>query len=431
MFGRKRLNMKNAARNRQWNIRITNRKERRRARAKTSFVSDLVDMSIKEMNEMAVIADLTGQFRNLLMDQLSRVMEMEEGSKPPKNFRELSKITIGICPGDGIGPIIMEQAERLLRVVLRDEIASGRIVLKPIEGLTIENRLQKMEAVPEDVLEEIRKCDVLLKGPTTTPKGGSLESANVTLRRELDLYANVRPVSVPEKGIDWIFFRENTEGEYVLGSKGVEVPGKLSFDFKVTTEPGTRRLARKAFVYARDNGKKKVAIVTKANIMKKTDGNFSRICHEVGLHYPGIEMEDWYIDIMTANLVNPEIRSQFQVFVLPNLYGDIITDEAAEIQGGVGTAGSANIGDQYAMFEAIHGSAPRMIEDGLGDYANPASLFKAVVMMLRHIGFTAKANGLEKILEECLEIEKSVVVTGFPEGATCREFADYVIGKLD
>ncbi|MDY5424372.1 isocitrate/isopropylmalate dehydrogenase family protein [Hornefia butyriciproducens] len=431
MFGRKRLNMKNAARNRQWNIRITNRKERRRARAKTSFVSDLVDMSIKEMNEMAVIADLTGQFRNLLMDQLSRVMEMEEGSKPPKNFRELSKITIGICPGDGIGPIIMEQAERLLRVVLRDEISSGRIVLKPIEGLTIENRLQKMEAVPEDVLEEIRKCDVLLKGPTTTPKGGSLESANVTLRRELDLYANVRPVSVPEKGIDWIFFRENTEGEYVLGSKGVEVPGKLSFDFKVTTEPGTRRIARKAFDYARDNGKNKVAIVTKANIMKKTDGNFSRICHEVGLHYPGIEMEDWYIDIMTANLVNPEIRSQFQVFVLPNLYGDIITDEAAEIQGGVGTAGSANIGDQYAMFEAIHGSAPRMIEDGLGDYANPASLFKAVVMMLRHIGFTAKANGLEKILEECLEIEKSVVVTGFPEGATCREFADYVIGKLD
>ncbi|MST51491.1 isocitrate/isopropylmalate dehydrogenase family protein [Clostridiales Family XIII bacterium WCA-MUC-591-APC-3H] len=383
------------------------------------------------MNEMAVIADLTGQFRNLLMDQLSRVMEMEEGSKPPKNFRELSKITIGICPGDGIGPIIMEQAERLLRVVLRDEISSGRIVLKPIEGLTIENRLQKMEAVPEDVLEEIRKCDVLLKGPTTTPKGGSLESANVTLRRELDLYANVRPVSVPEKGIDWIFFRENTEGEYVLGSKGVEVPGKLSFDFKVTTEPGTRRIARKAFDYARDNGKNKVAIVTKANIMKKTDGNFSRICHEVGLHYPGIEMEDWYIDIMTANLVNPEIRSQFQVFVLPNLYGDIITDEAAEIQGGVGTAGSANIGDQYAMFEAIHGSAPRMIEDGLGDYANPASLFKAVVMMLRHIGFTAKANGLEKILEECLEIEKSVVVTGFPEGATCREFADYVIGKLD
>ncbi|MCI7326972.1 MAG: isocitrate/isopropylmalate family dehydrogenase [Clostridiales bacterium] len=423
--------MKNAARNRQWNIRITNRKERRRARAKTSFVSDLVDMSIKEMNEMAVIADLTGQFRNLLMDQLSRVMEMEEGSKPPKNFRELSRITIGICPGDGIGPIIMEQAERLLRVVLRDEISSGRIVLKPIEGLTIENRLQKMEAVPEDVLEEIRKCDVLLKGPTTTPKGGSLESANVTLRRELDLYANVRPVSVPEKGIDWIFFRENTEGEYVLGSKGVEVPGKLSFDFKVTTEPGTRRIARKAFDYARDNGKNKVAIVTKANIMKKTDGNFSRICHEVGLHYPGIEMEDWYIDIMTANLVNPEIRSQFQVFVLPNLYGDIITDEAAEIQGGVGTAGSANIGDQYAMFEAIHGSAPRMIEDGLGDYANPASLFKAVVMMLRHIGFTAKANGLEKILEECLEIEKSVVVTGFPEGATCREFADYVIGKLD
>ena len=280
------------------------------------------------------------------------------------------------------------------------------------------------------MLDEIKKCDVLLKGPTETPKGGTLESANVTLRRELDLYANVRPVYVPELGIDWTFFRENTEGEYVLGSRGIEILGSLSMDFKVTTEPGTRRIARKAFDYARDNGKNKVAIVTKANIMKKTDGNFSRICHEVGLHYPGIEMEDWYIDIMTANLVNPEIRSQFQVFVLPNLYGDIITDEAAEIQGGVGTAGSANIGDQYAMFEAIHGSAPRMIEDGLGDYANPASLFKAVVMMLRHIAMTGKAEKLGKALAECTESEKRVVVTGHRDGATCEAFTDYLLDTL-
>ena len=431
MFGRKRMNMKNHEKNKQKNIAVTNRREKIREKQREgSFVSDLVDMSIKEINEMGEIAEASGHFRNLIADQLVRIMDMEADKREPKNFMEMPVITIGLAAGDGIGPIIMEQAERLLRILLAAELENGRVVLKTIEGLTLENRLSKMEAVPEDVLKQIKECDVLLKGPTTTPKGGNLESANVTLRRELDLYANVRPVSVPDEGIDWIFFRENTEGEYILGSQGVEIPGKLSFNFKVTTEPGTRRIARKAFDSAKANGKNKVAIVTKANIMKKTDGNFSRICHEIGLNYPEIEMEDWYVDIMTANLIDPNIRSSFQVFILPNLYGDIITDEAAQIQGGVGTAGSANIGDQYAMFEAIHGSAPRMIEDGLGDYANPASLFKAIVMMLRHIGLTAKANGLESILDECLETEKKVVVTGFPDGATCKEFADYVIEKL-
>ena len=369
------------------------------------------------------------QFKSLMEEQLERQERMETGSAP-KDFAAMEKITIGIVGGDGIGPIIMEQAERLLRVSLAEEISAGRIVLKQIEGLTIENRTALGKAVPDDVLAAIKECDVLLKGPTTTPKGGTLESANVTLRRELDLYANVRPVQVPEEGIDWIFYRENTEGEYVLGSRGVEIPGKLSMDFKVTTEAGTRRIAKAAFDYAAANGKDNVAIVTKANIMKKTDGNFTRICHEVAADYPGLKADDWYIDIMTANLVNKDIRSSFQVFVLPNLYGDIITDEAAEIQGGVGTAGSANMGDQYAMFEAIHGSAPRMMEDGLGDYANPSSIFKAAEMMIRHIGFTAKADKLAAVLEECCEKEKKVVVTGFADGATCKAFADYVIGKL-
>ena len=369
------------------------------------------------------------QFKSLMEEQLERQERMEAGSAP-KDFAAMEKITIGIVGGDGIGPIIMEQAERLLRVSLSEEISAGRVVLKQIEGLTIENRTALGKAVPDDVLAAIKECDVLLKGPTTTPKGGTLESANVTLRRELDLYANVRPVQVPEEGIDWIFYRENTEGEYVLGSRGVEIPGKLSMDFKVTTEAGTRRIAKAAFDYAAANGKDNVAIVTKANIMKKTDGNFTRICHEVAADYPGIKADDWYIDIMTANLVNKDIRSSFQVFVLPNLYGDIITDEAAEIQGGVGTAGSANMGDQYAMFEAIHGSAPRMMEDGLGDYANPSSIFKAAEMMIRHIGFTAKADKLAAVLEECCEKEKKVVVTGFADGATCKAFADYVIGKF-
>lgn len=368
-------------------------------------------------------------YEALLRKQLARVEDMEKGAQAA-DLSKKEKIVIGVIGGDGIGPIIVEQAKRVLDILLKDEIATGRVEIREIGGLTIENRLALGQSVPEETLAEIKKCDVLLKGPTTTPKGGTMESANVTLRRELDLYANVRPVSVPEKGIDWTFYRENTEGEYVLGSSGIEIPCKLAMDFKVTTDLGTRRIARAAFEFARREGKNNVAIVTKANIMKKTDGNFSRICHEVAADYPEIETEDWYIDIMAANLVNESIRSKFKVFVLPNLYGDIITDEAAQIQGGVGTAGSANMGDRYSMFEAIHGSAPRMIEEGIGDYANPSSIFKAAEMMLSHCGLSEKAKRLADALTVCNETEKRVVVTGDRSGATCKEFADYVIEKL-
>mgnify|MGYP002568567841 CR=1 FL=1 len=368
-------------------------------------------------------------YEALLRKQLARVEDMEKGAQAA-DLSKKEKIVIGVIGGDGIGPIIVEQAKRVLDILLKDEIATGHVEIREIGGLTIENRLALGQSVPEETLAEIKKCDVLLKGPTTTPKGGTMESANVTLRRELDLYANVRPVSVPEKGIDWTFYRENTEGEYVLGSSGIEIPGKLAMDFKVTTDLGTRRIARAAFEFARREGKNNVAIVTKANIMKKTDGNFSRICHEVAADYPEIETEDWYIDIMAANLVNESIRSKFKVFVLPNLYGDIITDEAAQIQGGVGTAGSANMGDRYSMFEAIHGSAPRMIEEGIGDYANPSSIFKAAEMMLSHCGLSEKAKRLADALTVCNETEKRVVVTGDRSGATCKEFADYVIEKL-
>ena len=368
-------------------------------------------------------------YETLLRKQLARVDEMEKGAQAT-DLSKKEKIVIGVIGGDGIGPIIVEQAKRVLDILLEKEIATGHVEIREIGGLTIENRLALGQSVPTETLAEIKKCDVLLKGPTTTPKGGTMESANVTLRRELDLYANVRPVSVPEKGIDWTFYRENTEGEYVLGSSGIEILGKLAMDFKVTTDLGTRRLARAAFEFARREGKNNVAIVTKANIMKKTDGNFSRICHEVAADYPEIETEDWYIDIMAANLVNESIRSKFKVFVLPNLYGDIITDEAAQIQGGVGTAGSANMGDRYSMFEAIHGSAPRMIEEGIGDYANPSSIFKAAEMMLSHCGLSEAAKRLSDALTVCNETEKRVVVTGDRDGATCKEFADYVIEKL-
>ena len=347
---------------------------------------------------MNYVDNAVSHYRALLEAQIARSEAMLHAA-PAKDFTKLSKVTIGVIDGDGIGPIISRQSMRVLEVLLKDEIAAGSIVLKPIKGLTIENRRAKGEAIPRDILEEIKTCDVLLKGPTETPKGGTLESANVAMRRELDLYANVRPVAVPEENIDWIFFRENTEGEYVLGSKGIEIPDVLTMDFKVTTIPGTKRIARAAFEYAKNNGKHYVAIVTKANIMKKTDGMFTALCHEIAAEYPDIEVEDWYIDIMTAKLVDPAIRSRFQVFVLPNLYGDIITDEAAQLQGGVGTAGSANLGDQYAMFEAIHGSAPRMIETGRGAYANPASLLRAAAMLLRHIARADQAARLETALD--------------------------------
>ena len=370
------------------------------------------------------------QFKTLLTEQIARQQKMENDTAYT-DYKKLDKIVIGICGGDGIGPIISRESDRLLQFILKDEIASGKVQLKTIEGLTIENRIAQNKAIPDDVLAEIKSCNVILKAPTTTLKGGTLESANVAMRRELDLYANVRPVCVPEENIDWIFFRENTEGEYVLGSRGVEIPNTLAFDFKVTTNAGTRRIAKAAFEYAKNNGKNKVAIVTKANIMKKTDGKFSQICHEVAKEYPEIEIDEWYIDIMTANLINPAIRSEFQVVLLPNLYGDIITDEAAQIQGGVGTAGSANIGDVYAMFEPIHGSAPRMIEAGIGEYANPTSIFKATEMLLRHIGFNDKADKLNKALNICTETEKRVVVTGDTDGATCKEFGDYIMETIE
>ena len=359
-------------------------------------------------------------FRELLQKQLERV----EVSSVTPGTSPKGPVVIGVLQGDGIGSVIVPQAVRVLQLLLREKLHSGAVVLKNIEGLTIEERLAAGVSVPDRVLEQIKQCDVLLKGPTTTPMGGTMESANVTLRRELDLYANVRPITIPEEGIDWVFFRENTEGEYALGSCGIDLPG-LSVDFKVTSDFGTRRIAKAALEYARKNAKTNLAVVTKANIMKKTDGRFQRIVHEEALAYPEIRLEDWYIDIMTANLLNPTIRDQFQVMVLPNLYGDIITDEAAQLQGGVGSAGSANIGDRYAMFEAVHGSAPRMMEAGLGKFADPRSILRAMQLLLRHIAETEAAQRLEKALADC-----AVKITGDENGATCEAYVDTLLQLL-
>ena len=347
------------------------------------------------------------------------------------DYEKLDKIVIGVCGGDGIGPIITKESARVLEYMLADKVKTGKVEFKVIDGLTIENRVAANKAIPDDVLEELKSCHVILKGPTTTPQQGgpwpNIESANVAMRKALDLFANLRPVKVPEEGIDWTFFRENTEGAYAVGSKGVNVTDDLAVDFVVTTTEGCERIAKLAYDYARRNHKDRVSIITKANIIKTTDGKFLNLCKNIGKDYPEITTDEWYIDITTAKLIDPKRRKDFKVFILPNLYGDIITDEAAEFQGGVGTAGSANIGKKYAMFEAIHGSAPRMIEEGRGQYADPCSMLRASVMLLSHIGEQEKADMLEKALDICMFTEKKLTITGRDRGCTCSEFGDYVM----
>jgi len=350
------------------------------------------------------------------------------------DFSTLSPIVIGVCGGDGIGPMISRQAERVLEHLLRTEKATGKVEFRTIEGLTIERRAEVGKPIPDDVLSELKKCHVILKGPTTTPRKGdpwpNIESANVAMRKELDLFANVRPVKVPEQGIDWTFYRENTEDVYAVGSEGALVGADLAVDFRVITRPGSERIIRAAFEYARKNGKSRVTVVTKANVVKTTDGLFLRIAQDIAEEYPEIECDDWYIDIMTAKLVDPKRRTQFQVMVLPNLYGDILTDEAAEFQGGVGTAGAANIGKRYAMFEAIHGSAPRMVQEGRAQYADPCSMIRAGAMLLSHIGYPDRARQLEMALDICGQYEKRLVMTGRDTGASGTEFADYIMETL-
>jgi len=388
---------------------------------------------VRHMNHTEAIERAKEHFGGLLEAQLQRVDQMKSGDGWA-DYSSLQPIVIGVIGGDGIGPYITEQAVRVLKYVLAEQIAEGKVELRDIPGLDIESRVKAMKALPDDVLKAIKQCHVILKGPLTTPKKGdkwpNLESANVSMRRELDLFANVRPVKVPEKGIDWIFFRENTEGEYVLGSLGLAVTDDLSVDFKVITTPGAERIVRLAFEYAKNNGINRVSAVTKANVIKATDGKFLETARRVASEYPEIEFDDWFVDIMAAKLVDEKRRRDFKVIVLPNLYGDILTDEAAEFQGGVGTAGSANIGKRYAMFEAIHGSAPRMVEEGRTAYADPASMMRACVMMLRHIGFVDQAARLEMALDICGQLERKVVVTGRSDGATGAQFADYVMETL-
>ena len=373
------------------------------------------------------------KFRKILESQLARVEDMK-AQGDFTDYAALDTIKIGVCGGDGIGPIITKEAARVLKFMLSDLVESGKVTFVDIDGLTIENRIACGKAIPDDVMAALKSCDVILKGPTTTPQKGdgmpNIESANVAMRKALDLFANIRPVKVPEEGINWCIFRENTEGGYAVGSSGFNVTEDLAVDFTVTTKQGSDRIARIAYDYARKNGRTRVSLVTKANIIKTTDGNFLEDCHKVAALYPEITTDEWYADIMTAKLVDKKRRADFQILLLPNLYGDIISDEAAEFQGGVGTAGCANIGKKYAMFEAIHGSAPRMVREGRHIYADPCSMLRAAVMLLSHIGYQDRADKLERALDICTFEEKKLVITGRDTGATCEAFGNYVMETL-
>lgn len=385
------------------------------------------------MNNEKDLEIALAKFRKILEEQLVRIDDMKSQGGFT-DYDALETIKIGVCGGDGIGPTITGEAERVLRFILADLVESGKITFVTIDGLTLENRIAALKAIPDDVMAELKACDIILKGPTTTPQKGSgmpnIESANVAMRKALDLFANIRPVKVPEEGINWTIFRENTEGGYAVGSSGFNVTDDLAVDFTITTKQGSDRIARLAYDYARKNKLDRVSLVTKANVIKTTDGNFLEDCHKVAELYPEITTDEWYADIMTAKLIDKKRRRDFKVLLLPNLYGDIISDEAAEFQGGVGTAGCANIGKKYAMFEAIHGSAPRMVNEGRAQYADPCSMLRACVMLLSHIGLQDRADRLERALDICSFEEKKLVITGRPGGATCAEFGDYVMETL-
>ena len=385
------------------------------------------------MVDKQVLETAKEHFGKVLEQQLDRVENLKaEGDWT--DYSAVEPIIIGVLGGDGIGPTITEEAKNVLEYLLKQQVDSGKVEFRTIDGLTIENRAEKLQAIPDDVLEEIRKCHVTLKGPTHTPEQGdgwpNIESANVAMRKALDLFANVRPVRIPKEKIDWIIFRENTEDMYAVGSQGINVTPDLAMDFRVITSQGSRRILQLAFEHARRTGKTKVTVVTKANVVKTTDGKFLEIAREVSADYPEISWDGWYIDIMTAKLLDLERRHEFQVIALPNLYGDILSDEAGQIQGGVGTAGSANIGKQYGMFEAIHGSAPRMVRENRAQFADPSSVMRAGAMMLEHLGFSDLGSRLHKALDVCGQYERKVVMTGRNTGATGREFGEYVMSTV-
>lgn len=302
----------------------------------------------------------------------------------------MAKHTITLIPGDGIGPEITAATVRVIE-------ATGVEIRWENQILGVQAQEKFGTTLPEEAIESIKRNKVALKGPQMTPVGKGFTSVNVGLRRALDLYANVRPVKalpgVPCRypDLDLVIVRENTEGLY-SGLEHVVVPGVVE-SLKVITEKASTRICRYAFEFARDNGRKKVTAVHKANIMKASDGLFLECFYTVAKEFPGIEADDKIIDNCCMQLVmRPE---QFDVMVMENLYGDIVSDLCAGLIGGLGLAPGANIGELGAVFEAVHGSAPDIAGQGI---ANPTALMLSAIEMLRHIGEREAADRVQAAL---------------------------------
>lgn len=335
---------------------------------------------------------------------------------------------ITVAKGDGIGPEIMDATLEIIKA------AGARIEIDEIEVGEKVYLSGNSSGISSDSWDTIRKNKIFLKAPITTPQGGGYKSLNVTTRKFLGLFANVRPcmslhpfVSTKHPVMDLVIVRENEEDLYA----GIEhqQTDEVVQCLKLISRPGCEKIIRYAFEYAKQQNRKKVTCFTKDNIMKQTDGLFHRVFDEIAAEYPEIENEHWIIDIGAAKMADtPEM---FDVIVMPNLYGDILSDVAAQITGSVGMAGSANIGEECSMFEAIHGSAPRRAGQ---DVANPSGLLQGAVMMLNHIGQTAVAETVQNAWLSTLE-EGIHTYDIYKEGTSKRlvgtkEFAKAVIENL-
>jgi isocitrate dehydrogenase (NAD+) len=331
--------------------------------------------------------------------------------------------SVTLIPGDGIGP---EVAEATVRAVEATGV--------PIEWERAELNQELIRetggAIPEPVLESLSRTMVGLKGPVTTPVAAGYQSLNVALRKRLDLFANVRPVKTfrglktryADTPIDLIIFRENTEDLY-SGLENEVVPGVVT-SLKVITRKASLRIAEYAFRFARRVGRKKITAIHKANIMKLGDGLFLRCCREVAAKFPEIAYNELIVDNASMQLVmRPE---EFDILLMPNLYGDIISDLAAGLVGGLGIVPGANMGDEHAVFEAVHGSAPDIAGRGI---ANPTALMQSAALMLLHLGEEAAARRLQRAIEQ-VYLEGRYLTRDVGGSATTREFTDAVIEKL-
>jgi isocitrate dehydrogenase (NAD+) len=343
-------------------------------------------------------------------------------AEPTTRVAEAKVHTVTLIPGDGIGPEVTDATVRVL------EAAGVKFNWEELQAGS-ETALRRGTPLPDEVVSSIIKNRVALKGPLETPIGSGYASANVALRKRLNLYANVRPaknlpgITTPFKNVDIVVVRENSEDLY-SGIEHVVVPGVVQA-MKIITEVACTRIARYAFEYARTNGRKKVTAVHKANIMKLSDGLFLECCKKVSREYLDVDYNEMIVDNCCMQLVtNPE---QFDVMVMENLYGDIISDLVSGLVGGLGLTGSANIGADATVFEAVHGSAPDIAGRGV---ANPTAVLISGIMMLRHLGETAAANRVERALLKVFA-DRKFLTKDLGGSATTREFIKAVIGIME